>query len=114
MSHLLPDESQATMGEKKRKSKVPPQDAGSDDQPDGGEPAAHESGPVQAARSALHEAQLAYERACNSAAQQTAAARQVTLGDILDGTFEFVRRHPAAGLLGAGLIGYVLGRIRPR
>ena len=38
------------------------------------------------------------------------APRSLTVGDIIDGTLEFVRRHPAAGLLAVGVVGFLLGR----
>ena len=63
---------------------------------------------------ALRRAQQAYEQTCETAAEQAAKTRAVTVGDILDGTLEFVRRHPAAGLLAAGLIGFLLGRSKIR
>jgi hypothetical protein len=69
---------------------------------------------VEQARTALAEAQRAYDQACRSAADQVARAREVTVGDVLDGTLEFVRRHPAAGLLAAGLAGFLLGRTTRR
>ena len=47
---------------------------------------------------------------CERVSQQASRARGVTVGDIIDGTLEFVRRHPATGLLAVGVVGFLLGR----
>ena len=64
---------------------------------------------VAQAREALDLAQTAYEQACNDD-RQAVSTRQLSIGDIFDGTLEFVRRHPATGLFAAGVVGYLFGR----
>jgi ElaB/YqjD/DUF883 family membrane-anchored ribosome-binding protein len=65
---------------------------------------------VQQAREALHRAEDAYRQSLEHVSQQASRARGVTVGDIIDGTLEFVRRHPATGLLAVGVVGFLLGR----
>ena len=69
---------------------------------------------VEKARAALQQAQHAYERTCETAVEHAKKTRAITVGDMLDGTLEFVRRHPATGVLAAGLIGFLIGRSKPR
>jgi ElaB/YqjD/DUF883 family membrane-anchored ribosome-binding protein len=65
---------------------------------------------VRQAREALERAEGAYQQSLERVSQQAARARALTVGDILDGTLEFVRRHPATGLIAASVIGFLLGR----
>ena len=65
---------------------------------------------VRQAREALQRAEAAYRQSLEQVAQQASRARGVTVGDLVDGTLEFVRRHPAAGLLAVGVVGFLLGR----
>ena len=67
---------------------------------------------VEQAREALRKRQQAYEQALEQAAQRGTESRALTLGDIIDSTLEFVRRHPAAGIFAAGFLGFLLGRGR--
>ncbi len=69
---------------------------------------------VERAKAALRRAERVYEQACEAGTERVAKTRALTVGDILDGTMEFVRRHPAAGVLTAGLIGFLLGRPKKR
>ena len=55
-------------------------------------------------------AEDAYRQSLEQVSQQAPRARGVTVGDIIDGTLEFVRRHPATGLLAVGVVGFLLGR----
>ena len=65
---------------------------------------------VRQAREALQHAEDAYRHSLEQVSQQAARARSLTVGDIVDGTLEFVRRYPAAGLLAVGVVGFLLGR----
>ena len=69
---------------------------------------------VQQAREALREAEDTYRRVCHEAAERVAQARRLTVGEAIDGSLEFVRRHPVGGLCAAGLLGYLIGRILRR
>lgn len=69
---------------------------------------------VEQARAALERAESAYRHSLEHVSQQAARARGVTVGDLVDGTLEFVRRHPVTGLLAAGIAGFLLGRTARR
>lgn len=70
---------------------------------------------VEQARAALQQAQEAGAgKPSGRAGRKIPRELTVTLGDVLDGTLDFVRRHPGAGVLGAGLIGFFIGRSTKR
>jgi hypothetical protein len=69
---------------------------------------------VEQAREALRLAEAAYRQTLQHVSQQTERVRGVTVGDIIDGTLEFVRRHPATGLLGVGVMAFLLGKLTRR
>lgn len=69
---------------------------------------------VKRARKTLDQAMESYDRARETARQQASKARGVTVGDVIDGTLDFTRNHPAISLLTAGLIGFLFGRTRGR
>ena len=50
----------------------------------------------------------ATERTNTPAAEKV---RETTVGDLIDATLDAVKKHPAAGLLAAGAVGYFLGRL---
>jgi hypothetical protein len=62
----------------------------------------------------MERAEGAYRQSLERVSQQAARARGVTVGDLVDGTLEFVRRHPVAGLLAAGIAGFLVGRTTRR
>jgi ElaB/YqjD/DUF883 family membrane-anchored ribosome-binding protein len=81
-------------------------------------PAAEPQNEVCSAADALKKAKAEFEKAqafYESVRQQTAerlkAVRQTSVGDVLDGTLDAVRRHPGAGLTVAAILGYFLGRL---
>ena len=65
---------------------------------------------VQQAREALQRAEQDYERSRERVAERKARSKTVTIGDLWDGTLEFVRRHPAAGIVVSGVLGFLMGR----
>ncbi len=65
---------------------------------------------VERAREALREAEASYQQVCDQAAEGSAQPGRLTLGEAIDGSLEFVRRHPVSGLCGAGILGYLVGR----
>lgn len=69
---------------------------------------------VEQARAALGQAEQVLRQSCARAAEQTAQVRDITVGDLLDGTLEFTRRHPVTSLLAAGVAGFLLGRATRR
>ena len=65
---------------------------------------------VQQARETLQRAEQDYERSCERVAERITRSTTVTIGNLWDGTLEFVRRHPAAGIVVSGVLGFLLGR----
>ncbi len=63
------------------------------------------------AKAELEKAQAFYENVRRQAAERLKTVRKTTVGDLLDGTLETVKRHPAAGVTVAALVGYFLGRL---
>ncbi len=78
------------------------------------DPVAAAAAAVEQAHDALQRAQTAYQQTRETATGRAAKARTLTVGDIIDGSLEFVRRHPAAGVFAAGLVGFLLGRSKIR
>jgi len=65
---------------------------------------------VRRAEAELKKARQQYDELRRLAADRLKAARETSLGDLIDGTLDFVRRHPGPGVIAAGLIGFFLGR----
>jgi ElaB/YqjD/DUF883 family membrane-anchored ribosome-binding protein len=63
------------------------------------------------AKAELEKAQAFYEHLREQATERMKAVRKTSVGDVLDGTLETVKRHPAAGLGLAALVGFFLGRL---
>jgi hypothetical protein len=66
---------------------------------------------VRLAKEELEKAQAMYDRMRRQATEKIQAARDLSVGDAIDGTLNAVRRHPGIGLAAAGLLGYFLGRL---
>ncbi len=66
---------------------------------------------VKRAKAELEKAQAFYETVRQEAAERLQSVRKTSVGDIIDGTLDAVRRHPGAGLTIAALAGLVLGRL---
>ena len=69
---------------------------------------------VDQARASLQQAEANYRRVCDEAAERVSQASRMTLGEAIDGSLEFVRRHPVSGLCAAGVLGFVIGRVLRR
>jgi len=65
---------------------------------------------LRRAKAELRMAQDFYEDVRHRAAERLEAVRQTTVGDLMDGATEFVKRHPGPGLLAAAAAGFFLGR----
>jgi ElaB/YqjD/DUF883 family membrane-anchored ribosome-binding protein len=65
---------------------------------------------LRRAKAELRMAQDFYEDVRHRAAERLEAVRQTTVGDLMDGATEFVKRHPGSGLLAAAAAGFFLGR----
>ena len=66
---------------------------------------------VKRAKAEFERAQAFYETVRQEAAEHLKSVRKTTVGDIIDGTLDGVRRHPGAGLTIAALAGLLLGRL---
>ena len=73
---------------------------------------------VKAAADAIHRAQAELEKACatyrnlrKEATEQVRKLRESTVGDIVEGSLETVRKHPALGVALATMVGFFLGRL---
>jgi hypothetical protein len=53
----------------------------------------------------------ASDEVCPQAALPPAPAREMRLGEVVDATLDLVRRHPAAGVSVAVLVGFFAGRL---
>jgi ElaB/YqjD/DUF883 family membrane-anchored ribosome-binding protein len=69
---------------------------------------------LQFAREQLRQAEACYEEIKEKAAEQVQQLRETTLGDVVNGALDFVKKHPGAGVMGAATIGFLIGRITRR
>jgi hypothetical protein len=66
---------------------------------------------LRRAKADMDKAHAFYEHVREQAAEHLKEVREKTLGDVLDGTLETVKRHPGASLTLAALLGFLLGRV---
>ena len=66
---------------------------------------------LKRAKAELEKAQAFYDHLRQQATERLKAVRRTSVGDVLDGTLGAVKRHPAAGLGIAALVGFLLGRL---
>jgi len=66
---------------------------------------------VRRAKDELEKAKHLYEKVRQEATDQLQKVREKTVGDVIDGTLESVRKHPGAGLFAAAAVGFFLGRL---
>jgi ElaB/YqjD/DUF883 family membrane-anchored ribosome-binding protein len=66
---------------------------------------------LRRAKAELEKAHAFYEHVREQAAERIRDVRRKSVGDMLDGTLETVKRHPAASLTAAAVVGYLLGRL---
>ncbi len=66
---------------------------------------------LQRAKAEFEKAQACYENVRQLASERLTAIRESSVGDVLDGTLDAVRRHPGASLTLAALLGFFLGRL---
>lgn len=85
-----------------------------DPQADQAAAAGNEDTILEQAREDFLRAEDVYRRTLERVASGANRARDVTMGDIIDGSLEFVRRHPVAGLLAVGFVSFLAGRATRR
>jgi ElaB/YqjD/DUF883 family membrane-anchored ribosome-binding protein len=66
---------------------------------------------LRRAKAEMEKAHAFYEHVRQQTAEHLKEVREKTLGDVLDGTLETVKRHPGASLTLAALLGFMLGRL---
>ena len=66
---------------------------------------------VNAAREQLRAAESLLEQAREKATEQVAKLRDKSAGELIDGTLEFVRKHPGLGVLTAASVGFLFARL---
>jgi ElaB/YqjD/DUF883 family membrane-anchored ribosome-binding protein len=66
---------------------------------------------LQRAKAEFEKAQAFYENVRQQATDRLKCVREASMGDVIDGTLNAVRRHPGAGLAIAAMIGLLIGRL---
>lgn len=66
---------------------------------------------VRRAKEQLERAQKCYEDVCERASEGLKQLREKNLGDLVESTLGFVRKHPGPGVLMAALAGLFFGRL---
>jgi len=66
---------------------------------------------VRRAEAELQKAQQLYQKVRQEATDRLKAVRQKSVGDLIDGTLEMVKRHPGPGVMVAAVVGFFLGRL---
>ena len=66
---------------------------------------------LKRAKAEMEKAHAFYEHVRQQAAEHLKDVRETSIGDVLDGTLETVKRHPGASLTLAALLGFLLGRM---
>ena len=65
---------------------------------------------LKRAKAEMEKAHEFYEHVRQQTAEKLKDVRELSVGDVLDGTLETVKRHPGASLTLAALLGFMLGR----
>ncbi len=66
---------------------------------------------LKRAKAEFEKAQAFYDTMRQQAAEQLKSVRATSVGDVIDGTLDAVRRHPGASMTVAALVGFYLGRL---
>ena len=66
---------------------------------------------VQRAEAELEKAQQLYQKVRQEATDRLKAAREKSVGDLIDGTLGLVKKYPGPGVIVAAMIGFFLGRL---
>ena len=66
---------------------------------------------LKRAKTEFEKAQTYYEKVRQQAAERVKAVRETSVGDMIDGTLDGVRRHPGASLTLAAMLGFLIGRL---
>lgn len=66
---------------------------------------------VRQAEARLQQARELYEKVRRKTVDRLRSARGKTVGELIDGTLEGVKKHPGFGVIAAALVGFFLGRM---
>ena len=66
---------------------------------------------VRRAKAEMEKAHAFYEHVRQQAAEHLKEVREKSIGDVLDGTLDAVKRHPGTSLTLAAVFGFLLGRL---
>lgn len=66
---------------------------------------------VERAKEELHKAQQLYEDVRDKAAKKIKNVREKSVGELIDGTLEMVKKYPGPGVILAAIAGFFLGRL---
>ena len=66
---------------------------------------------VRRAEAELEKAQQLYHKVRQQTTDRLKAVREKSLGDLVDGTLNLVKKHPGPGVIVAALLGFFLGRL---
>lgn len=66
---------------------------------------------VQRAEAELEKAQELYQKVRQEATDRLRNVREKSVGDLIDGTLNVVKKHPGPGVIVAAIIGFFLGRL---
>jgi hypothetical protein len=66
---------------------------------------------LRKAKVEMERAHAFYEHVREQTAHRITAARDTTVGDVIDATLKTVKRYPGISLTLAGLLGFMLGRL---
>ena len=66
---------------------------------------------VRLAEAELEKAQQLYQKVRQEATDRLRTVREKSVGDLIDGTLNVVKKHPGPGVIVAAIIGFFLGRL---
>ena len=66
---------------------------------------------VRRAETELKKAQQLYQQVRRDATDRLKAVREKSLGELIDGTLQTVKKHPGPGVIVAVVVGFFLGRL---
>jgi len=66
---------------------------------------------VQRAKDELFNARKMYAQVRDQAVEKLKGAREMRVGELIDGTLDAVKRHPGLGVIVAAVIGFFFGRL---
>jgi hypothetical protein len=85
-------------------------DGGCDEAAGGGARLSSATEALRRAKAELKKAQEMYQDVRRRTVEGVEAVRKTSVGDLLDGAMEVIKKHPGPALLGAALAGFFLGR----